>query len=231
MFSPIVSKAIAELLGTFMFTLTIPLASLGIGTLSPLAVGFMLCAMVFTFAYISEAHFNPAISFAAYINGRMELPRFVVYIVAQLLGSFLASLYGSAVANIAVPVPSSNLTSLSTLQTFLCELAFSFVLITVFVHVCYSGHRRSDFYGFAIAFTFTSAGLCMGGVVSGAFNPAIATGSQMVSCFKGDCEPLVWCWIYWVGPLVGAFLASLVYQLLDVKDSITTRDTRRYAVY
>lgn len=231
MFSAIVSKALAELLGTFMFTLTIPLASLGIGTLSPLAVGFMLCAMVFTFGYISEAHFNPAISFAAYMNGRMELQRFVVYVIAQLLGSFCASLYGSAVADIAVPVPSSDLTSLSTLQTFLCELIFSFALITVFVHVCYSGYRRSDFYGFAISFTFISAGLCMGGVVSGAFNPAIATGSQMVSCFNGDCEPLVWCWIYWVGPLLGAFLASVVYQLLDVKDSMVTRDIRRHTVF
>eukprot|EP00796_Vickermania_ingenoplastis_P004399 gene4399-3200_t len=219
MLSSITSKGLAELLGTFMFTLTIPLADLGVGTLAPLAIGFMLCAMCITFGYISEAHFNPAISFAAFLNGRMELSRLVLYVVAQLLGSFLASFYGSAVANIDIPVPSGDLTTLTAWQTFLCELAFSFAIVTVVLHVCYSGNRNNDLYGFAVSFVLVSAGLCMGGVVSGSFNPAVATGSQMVACLYGTCEPLLWCWIYWVGPILGAFLASVAYQVLEVDDS------------
>lgn len=231
MFSPFISKLVAELIGTFMFTLTIPLADLGVGELAPLAVGFMLCAMCFTFGYISEAHFNPAISFAAYFNGRMELVHVAAYVIAQLIGSFLASLYGTAVAKIDIPVPNGDITNLTVWQTFLCELIFSFAVITVVLHVSYSGYRGNDFYGFALSFTLVAAGLCMGGVISGSFNPAVATGSQLVACFNGNCSPLLWCWVYWVGPIAGSLLASVVYQILDVTDATSVRGRRRYAVY
>lgn len=232
MLSPLLSKALAELLGTFMFTLTMPLASLGVGTLAPVAVAFMLCAMIFTFGYISGAHFNPAVSFGAFLNHKLTFRRFIVYIVAQLIGSFLASLYGVAVAGIDIPVPQGTLSTFATWQTFLCELAFSFGMMTVFLHLCYSaGHEQHDFYGFAVPFTLLSAGLCMGGVESSGLNPAVATGTQMVACLSGTCRPLLWCWIYWLGPILGSILASCLFRCLDVKDIDALGPAQRYAVY
>lgn len=226
------SKALAELLGTFMLTLTIPLAEYGVGDLAPLAVGFMLCSMCFTFGYISEAHFNPVFSFAAFLNRRMAFQKLVLFMVAQLLGSFFAGLYGIALAEVDFPVPSSDLATLTGWQTLLCEIAFSFVLSTVMLHMCYSAHRHNDFYGFAVSFALISACLCMGGAASGAFNPAVTTGIQVVACFNGVCKPLFWCWIYWVGPLIGAFCATALYQALDVKESESIEEAlQRHAVY
>lgn len=233
MLSPLYSKALAELLGTFMFTLTMPLASLGAGQLAPMAVAFMLCAMIFTFGYISGGHFNPAISLVAFLNRKLSFKLLVVYIISQLLGSLLASAYGVAVVGVDIPVPQGSLTStFATWQTFLCELAFSFGMMTVMLHLCYSaGQEQHNFYGFAVSFILLSAGLCMGGVESSGLNPAVATGSQMVACFAVSCEPLLWGWIYWLGPIIGGILASLLFRCLDMKDVDAYGFAKRYMVY
>lgn len=232
MLSPLCSKALAELIGTFMVTLTMPLASIGVGSMAPVAVGFMLGAMIFTFGYISGGHFNPAVSFVAFLNHKSSLQRFIVYVIAQLIGSILASLYGVAVVGIDIPVPQGSLSTFASWQTFLCELAFSFGMMTVVLHLCFAaGHTQHDFYGFAVPFTLLSAGLCMGGVESSGLNPAVATGSQVVACFSGTCEPLLWCWIYWVGPILGGIFATLLFRALDLKDIDALGPAHRYVVY
>lgn len=78
-----------------------------------MAIGFMLTAMCFTFGYISGAYFNPAISFAVFINRKMSLKRFISYIFVQLLGSFCASLYGSVIVGLNIPVPQTNVNLIS----------------------------------------------------------------------------------------------------------------------
>lgn len=218
MLSLFLSQLLAEFIGTFLFVLTIPLASLGVGTLSPIPIGFMLAAMCFTFGYISGAHFNPAISFAAFINRKLTLRRMVFYIIVQLLGAFCSSLYGSAIVGLDIPVPEINAEFIQVWQGLLCEMVYTFALASVVLHVCYSRQRSNDFYGFAIGMTLMSAAFSVGGFTGGAFNPAVATGTQLVACIGGNCKPLIFFWVYWIAPVGGAFIASILYQILDTHD-------------
>lgn len=220
MLSEFLSQLVAEFVGTFLFVLTIPLASLGVGTLAPIGIGFMLASMCFTFGYISGAHFNPAISFAVFINRKMSLRRTIFYMLAQLAGSFCASLYGSAIVGLDIPAPETNTSLINIWQALLCEMVYTFALASVVLHVCFSRQRTNDFYGFAIGMTLTSAGFAVGGFTGGAFNPAVATGMQLVACIGKNCTPLRSFWVYWLAPIGGAFIASLVYQVLDTHERV-----------
>ncbi|KAK7195892.1 aquaporin 2 [Novymonas esmeraldas] len=218
MLSEFLSQLVAEFVGTFLFVLTITLASVGVGALAPIPIGFMLAAMCFTFGYISGAHFNPAISFAVFINRKMTVRRAALYMIAQLGGSFCASLYASAIIGLNIPAPQPNGDLVNIWQALLCELVYTFALTSVVLHVCFSRQRTNDFYGFAIGMTLMAAGFSVGGFTGGAFNPAVATGTQLVSCMYKNCRPLLFFWVYWIAPIGGAFIATIIYQLLDTHE-------------
>lgn len=96
-------------------------------------------------------------------------------------------------------------------------MVYTFALTSVVLHVCYSRQQRNEFYGFAIGFMLMAAGFAVGGFTGGAFNPAVATGTQLVACIGKNCAPLIFFWIYWIAPMGGAFIASIIYQLLDTQ--------------
>jgi glycerol uptake facilitator-like aquaporin len=214
--SPSESEVIAEFLGTFLFVLTIPLSELGIGSLAPIPIGFMLMAMVFTFGYISGGHFNPAVTFATVLTGHTSTPKFIRYTIAQVTASIAAALYGSIIVGVNFPVPTVN--SLTTVwQGLLSEWVYTFALASVVLHVAYSRQRSNDFYGFAIGMCVLSAAFSVGGVTGGSFNPAVATGTQLVGCIMNNCGPLAFVWMYWIAPMAGAFAAAFFYNILDTE--------------
>ena len=50
----------------------------------------MLMAMIYVGGHVSGAHFNPAISFACFVQKRLKLADMGMYIAAQSLGACLA---------------------------------------------------------------------------------------------------------------------------------------------
>ncbi|EPY25787.1 major intrisic-like protein [Strigomonas culicis] len=218
MLSEFLSQLLAELIGTFLFVLVVSMAPAGVNSLAPIPIGFMLASMCFTFGYISGAHFNPAVSFAAFINGKMTLQRFLLYVVTQVIGAFLASLYATAIIGLEITVPTTDMNLLAIWKSLMGELVYTFALASVVLHVCFSRQRTNDFYGFAIGMTVMAGAFSVGSVSGGAFNPALALGTQFVSCIRGNCKPLLGFWVYWVAPLLGALIATVVYQLLDSHD-------------
>ena len=66
-------KYVAEFIGTFFLVLVIVLvANNGTGALAPLATGGVLAAMAYTARHISGAHFNPAVSLALLLQGKLS---------------------------------------------------------------------------------------------------------------------------------------------------------------
>ena len=63
-----------EFIGTFILVLTVGLSTStkGAGDLAPLAIGSALMVMVFAGGHISGAHYNPAVSFAALLAGKLS---------------------------------------------------------------------------------------------------------------------------------------------------------------
>ncbi len=90
----------AEAFGTFVLVLAGVGTALysGVGNLTggPLAValafGLALAAGVAAFGHVSGAHFNPAVTLGAALAGRFDWARVLPYVVAQIVGGFLAAL-------------------------------------------------------------------------------------------------------------------------------------------
>jgi aquaporin Z len=77
-------KLISEMLGTFTLIGVI----LAVGQTIPVAIA--LAAAIYHFGKPTGGHFNPAVSFVMFLEGKITLSEFAMYAVAQMLGGYLA---------------------------------------------------------------------------------------------------------------------------------------------
>jgi aquaporin Z len=132
-------KGLAELVGTFFVTLVPMLVDLtffsghGVDAVSRwLARGFVAAAMIFSFAGVSGAHLDPAVSLAFWARGVFAAPKLALYVVAQFLGAVFAStlvfaMWGSEIAlGASRPGP-----AVGPFEAFACEVVLTLMLVIV----------------------------------------------------------------------------------------------------
>ncbi len=205
------AKYLTEFIGTFFLVLTIGLTVVGGVPLAPLAIGLTLMAMVYMGGHISGAHYNPAISLAFLMRGKMSATDFVPYLVAQIAGAIVAGvvvnfLLGSTFA----PAPGEGV---NTAQALLTEILYTFALALVVLNVATTrATEGNSYYGLAIGVTIVAAAFTGGPISGGAFNPAVGIGPTIIHATMGSGS---WShlWLYLVGPPVGGTLAVLVYKV------------------
>src|SRR5678809_501964 len=64
----------------------------GLGQFGPLAIGMTLIMLVYSSGHISGSHFNPAVSLAVYLRGKLNGGDLLPYMVSQFLGATLAAM-------------------------------------------------------------------------------------------------------------------------------------------
>ena len=66
-------KYIAEFIGTFFLVFTVGCTVIpgAAGVIPALAIGAVLMVMIFAGGHISGGHFNPAVTFAIFVRGRL----------------------------------------------------------------------------------------------------------------------------------------------------------------
>jgi aquaporin Z len=205
------SRYVTEFVGTFFLVLTIGLTVTSGTPLAPIAIGSVLMAMVYMGGHISGAHYNPAVSVAVLIRGKMEARDLAPYVVAQISGAILASLAVMFLAGqtfAPAPAPEAGL-----VQVLLSEALFTFALALVVLNVATDDATAGNsYYGLAIGFTVLAGAFAVGPISGGAFNPAVGTGPILVDVFAGG-GAIGSLWIYWAGPVLGGVLAAGVYDL------------------
>lgn len=202
---------LTEAIGTFFVVLTVYLTVVARSPFAPLAIGAAVMVMVYMGHHLSGGHYNPAVSLAVWMRGRLAGGQLVPYWVAQLLGAVLGALAGRFVTHQAyTPAPP---TSTHTLAALAVELLFTFALCLVYLHTAASEKTKGNsYFGLAIGFT-VAAGSFAGGPLSGAaFNPAAAIGPTLVSVLLGAASA-AHAWIYIVAPLVGGVVAAWAFRL------------------
>src|SRR5262245_11320437 len=197
-------KLVVEFVGTFLFVFTIGMATnkTGAGALAPLAIGSGLMVMVFAGGHVSGGHFNPAVSAAVFLRGRMASNELVAYAVTQGVAAVIAGLLvryvGGREAHAAVA---------STGKMLIAEFVFTFALAWVVLHVATArGTDGNSFYGLAIGFTVLAGAFAVGGISGGAFNPAVALGAMVTGLFEWSNL-----WIYLLADLLGAGAAAYTF--------------------
>lgn len=202
-------KYLTEFLGAFFFVMTIGLV---VGhPLAPLIIGATLMVVVYMGGHISGAHYNPAVTVAIYLRGKLPAGDVLPYILAQVAGA-VAGAYLSYMLldRTFAPVPSPLATTVTALMV---EGFYTFLLALVVLNVATSpATEGNSYYGLAIGTTIVIAVFAGGPISGGAYNPAVATGAILVNAVAGDGN-LGSLWIYLVGPFVGGALASAVYKI------------------
>src|SRR6476619_650155 len=121
---------LTEFIGTFFLVLTIGLTVLNGTALAPLAIGCSLMVMVYMGGHVSGGHYNPAVSLAVLMRGKMaSVGEFVGYVVSQCIGELVAALVVYViVGRTFAPAPAETA---SIAGAFLVELLYTFALALV----------------------------------------------------------------------------------------------------
>ncbi|MGH3467294.1 MAG: MIP/aquaporin family protein [Thermocrispum sp.] len=203
-------KYVAEFIGSLFLVLTVAAAVLDQAPLAPLAIGGVLMVMVYAGGHVSGAHYNPAVTFAILLRGRITTTEAAAYVVAQLAGGAAGALIGRW----AVDPKDVTALALSGRQlgaALLVEVLFTFALAYVVLNVATSSsHTDNFFYGLAIGFTVLAGVVAVGGISGGAFNPVVAVGGSIAGLFEWSSL-----WIYLLAQAVGAGLAALAFLALN----------------
>lgn len=215
---------LAELIGTFTLVLfgcgAAVLAGGEVGQLGiAFAFGLAIVAMAYGIGPISGCHINPAVSFGAFIAGRMDLNTMIRYWAAQFVGAALGAgvLYLIATGRAGYDLAANGLGQNGWGAGYLGEyslvsaLVFEVVATFLFLVVILGATQKSApgmMAGLAIGLTLAVihiVGIQVTGVSvnpARSFGPAIIVGGQAISQL----------WLFLVAPLIGAALAGLLFR-------------------
>jgi aquaporin Z len=168
--------------------------------------------MVFAGGHVSGGHFNPAVSTAVFVRGRMTSTEWGAYMGTQVAAAIVAGLVVRAVGGdeAAAPVASAG-------KMLVVEFLFTFALAWVVLHVATAeGTLGNSFYGLAIGFTVVAGAFAVGGISGGAFNPAIAIGAMVTGLFKWSNI-----WIYLIAEFLGGAAAAFAFLYVLPAEKVT----------
>ncbi|MDQ3015415.1 MAG: aquaporin [Bacteroidota bacterium] len=204
-------KYVVEFVGTFFLLMSFCMAtSGGLGQFAPLAIGATLMVMVYAGGHISGAHFNPAVSLACYLRGKLKAGDLLPFIVAQCLGGVLAvMLSGFFLESIGTAAPAPK--ELNIVPALIAEVLGTIAVVYVYLNV-YTAQRTAgnSYYGLAIGFVLMACLYVFGNISGGAFNPAIALGMTMA-----DYTSWSSIWVFLVANFGGGALAAFLFQYVN----------------
>lgn len=159
---------------------------------------------------LSGAHLNPVVTMSFRLFGKMDIKTTGLYIIAQLTGAMIGSVplllwreQGRSI-NFGATTPGIGYTAE---QALLGEILTTFGFITLLImFLSFRGIRPYTPFLSACYFAIT---VPLVADISGiSTNPARSFGPSVISGVWLDG------WIYWVGPIVGALLACILWSRL-----------------
>jgi aquaporin NIP len=180
------------------------LGTLGIG----LVFGLVIMVGVYATGHLSGAHINPAVTVAFTLTRHFPAREAAAYIAAQLTGAVVGALVLLAVwtdkpARLGATVP-----SVSAGSAFIYELVLTALLMFVITAVATDTRAAGAAAAIAIGGAVGLDAIFGGPVTGASMNPARSFGPALVA---GEWKSF---WVYLAGPLVGAALGALAYQLV-----------------
>jgi aquaporin Z len=204
---------LAELLGTFALvfagTGAIVINDISGGTIGHIGIaatfGLVVMAMIQTFGDVSGAQFNPAVSLAFAVAGKLTWARLPGYVVAQCVGALLAS----GLLRFLFPTHEllgSTLPSGAVSQSFVLEAVLTAMLMLTILSVSTGAKEKGITAGIAIGAVVGLEAMFAGTICGASMNPARSLAPALVS---GHLEHL---WLYLLAPVVGALIAVPLFR-------------------
>ncbi len=223
-------KSAAEFIGTFWLVLggcgaavlAAGFPEMGIGFVGvALAFGLTVLTMAYAIGHISGCHLNPAVSIGLAVAGRFKASELPAYIIAQVLGGFLAA---AVLAWIASGAPGFELASglasngygehspggYSMSSGFVTEVVMTLMFLIIILGAT-DKRAPAGFAPLAIGLGLTLIHLISIPVTNTSVNPARSTGPALI--VQGWA--IAQLWMFWVAPIIGAAIAGLVYRWFE----------------
>ncbi|WP_159722476.1 MIP/aquaporin family protein [Enterococcus sp. CSURQ0835] len=219
-------KYFAEFIGTFMLvfvgTGTVVIAKGSTLTIG-LAFGLTITMMALSVGSVSGGNFNPGVSLAMMIDRRLSVRDGIFYIIAQFLGSLVASGF-LAIFIRALKIPAhhfgqTDFPAISAGQAFLFEAVITFLFVFVIMMVTsekYGNPNGAPFaIGLTLAFLIIVALNLTGGSLNAArsFGPAVLAGGTALAHY----------WVYLLAPTLGAVVAAYVARLMGSEVKVSAK--------
>jgi len=208
-----VSSLLAEFVGTYLLILTV-----GCNVLSQnphwggVSIACVLMVSIYALGSASGANFNPAVSVALGLAGKMDegWKQVGAYCVVQVVGALCAA--GTYSALFGATFNLGPTTNFAWWQAMLCELLYTFMLVFVVLNTAASKKLggKNQFYGLAIGWVIVAGAYGPGAVSGGCFNPAVAIAIDTASIAMG----FGWCLVYASFEFIGAALAVFAFWLM-----------------
>ncbi len=203
-----IKKFMAEFIGTFALVFSgagaMVVNDVSGGSITHVGIaltfGLVILALIYAVGEISGAHFNPAVTSAFWLAGRLPAGLVLPYIVSQCLGAFTAS----AVLRFLFPTHAtlgSTLPAGTEMQSFVLEVILTFLLMFVILNVSTGSKEKGITAGIAVGAVIGLEAMFAGPICGASMNPARSLAPAVVS---GHLEHL---WIYLTAPFAGAWLA------------------------
>jgi len=191
-----------------------------------LTFGFCIASLAYTHGHIS-GQINCAVTFGLVLNGSLS----AVQGLLNFLGQVLGSLAGAALVAVIVSESSDKTNGLGTnqlaadrewYQAFVGECLMTLFLVYVVLETAVNeaSKEHRPLARLAIGFAVYLAHSVMIPIDGCSINPTRSFGPAVVASIRySDDErtlTAIWehHWIFWVAPLLGAFLAVLTYRLI-----------------
>ncbi|MCH4056919.1 MIP/aquaporin family protein [Lapidilactobacillus gannanensis] len=214
-------KYLAEFFGTFMLvflgTGAVTVAKGNVLTIG-LAFGLAITISAYAFGGISGGHFNPAVTTAMLVNGRIKGKDAAWYIVSQLVGATVAAIIMKIfVGGLGLPTNQLGQTDFPKISmglAFLVEVIATFLFLMVILNVTSKDHGSDAFAGLTIGVTLSLLVIVALNLTGASLNPARSFGPALLAGGSG----LSHLWLYIVAPEVGAVLAAFVARFMGSED-------------
>lgn len=204
---------LAELLGTFILVFigtgsVVTALSLGNGLTLPgilligLSFGLTLSAIIYSLGRISGAHVNPAVSIAAAIAGKLKARHLIPYIIAQLIGSVLASFFILIIVGASLGIGANTIGSFGLYSALISEAVLTMLFVIIILQTTNNNNAA-----LAVGFYLTVSHLFAISISGSSLNPARSFGPAIIM----GGQALNQLWIYILGPIIGAIFGALIF--------------------
>lgn len=231
MTSTLVRRLLAEALGTALLVVfgagavvaalvqgrgTIDFAALG---MIGLTFGLIIAVVIYSFGAVSGAHINPVVSIALAVTGRFPWREVAPYAAAQLAGALTGALlvvavFGRRAAELGAVGSTALGEGVGVPQALVAEALGTFLLMLAVMGLAVDRRAPVGWAGLVIGLSVTCAILALAPLTGASLNPARSFGPLVAATLFGGEVRWADFPIYVIGPLIGAVLAAVSYDLV-----------------
>jgi glycerol uptake facilitator protein len=224
-------RLVAEIIGTALLVLfgagsVVAALLFGRGQLDYAGLGFIslsfavvVAIVIYAFGDTSGAHINPAVTIGLAAGRRFPWREVPFYVAAQLVGAFAGGLLiVAAFGRRATELGGVGLTALGEGvnygQGIVIEALGTFLLLLTIMALAVDRRAPTGWAGLMIGLAVAGEIFVIGPLTGGSINPARTFGPYLTNSLFGGETPWAQYGVYVAGPIIGAVLAGVVYDLV-----------------